>query len=216
LWADNKAELDDLKTLNPETAENDRRELLQRFTEIVGKCSDGNLRKITTVEVRAEQQARVTLGQRQVIETARNTLQPDRPVIVPDLDKAITFAVEHCFQNESVIKDYELYEAVLQHAQGAGVDLDAMKALIASHPGLVIGLRGEVGATDHYKRELESALMIEEGKGKGLSISIAGLSERLSQPQHKAVKSLLESRDQFSALSGSSGVGKTEFVKLPP
>jgi hypothetical protein len=35
------------------------------------------------------------------------------------------------------------YEAILKHAQGKNVDLDAMKAAVACHPGLVCGRAGE-------------------------------------------------------------------------
>jgi conjugative relaxase-like TrwC/TraI family protein len=214
LWDAKKAELDQLKTLDPDTAENDRRELLKRFSEIVRECSESDLRKISTAEVRAEQQARVTAEQRQTLEAIKRSARP-REIAVHDLDKSITYAIEHCFQNESVVKDYELYETVLQHAQGAGVDLAEMRAKLAIHPGLILGTHSEIGPADHYRRELESANWIREGKGKGNAILREDNNDHLSKQQRKAVKSLLESRDQFTVLSGSSGVGKTKYVIAP-
>jgi conjugative relaxase-like TrwC/TraI family protein len=211
LWDANKSALDTLKTLDPESAENDRRELLQRFTAIVQQCSDSGLRKISASQVRAEQQARVTPEQRRLLESIKDPTVRDLVGLVPDLDKSIDYAVAHCFQNASVIKTYELYEVILQHAQGAGVDLDEMRAKVAKHPGVILGLHNEIGSAEHHRQEMESTAIMNNGKGRGQSI-VAKVSDRLSDPQRVTVKSLLESRDQFTALSGSAGVGKTEFV----
>jgi hypothetical protein len=180
---------------------------------MVRECCDGRLKHISTAQVRAEQQSKVTPEQRKILESVRNSTERSEGFPLPTLAQAITYAIAHCFQNESVVKDYELYEAILQHSQGTGVDLEQMKAAVASHPGVILGTHGEVSSALHYRLELESNLWIEQVKGKGDLLPIGGKKmNRLSEPQRKAVKRLLESRDQFSALSGSAGVGKTEFV----
>jgi hypothetical protein len=214
-WDDRKDEFATLKNLNPETAELDRRKLLAEFTAIVQTSSESNLRKISTEKVRSEQRARVTPEQWQILERLKATRTPEQKVIKPDLDRSIDYAIERMFQDKCVIKTYELYAAILQHAQGLGVDLEEMKAKVAAHPGVVFGLRNEIGSAEHYRRELESWLMIEKGRGRGVAVSAHGLSERLSDLQRKAVEKLLESKEQFTALSGSSGVGKTEYVIAP-
>ncbi len=134
-WEARKDEFATLKSLDPETAEIDRRKLLAEFTAIVQTSSESNLRKISTEEVRAEQRFRVTPEQWKILETLKATRAPERQVITPDLDRSIDYAIDRLFQNESVVKMYELYEAILQHAQGLGVNLDEMKVKVARHPG---------------------------------------------------------------------------------
>jgi conjugative relaxase-like TrwC/TraI family protein len=213
LWNLNKDLLSDLRTLDPETAENDRRQVLENFREIVYASSERNLRKVSSEEVYREQQSRVTPEQRKTLEAIKATRAKDQERTVFDLDKAITYGIEHCFQNDSVVKDYELYEVILQQAQGSGVDLAEMRAKVASHPQLVRGTHSEIGAVLHYVRELESGNWIQDGKGEGIAIKCERESLlHLSKPQRNAVKSLLGCPDKFSCLSGSSGVGKTEYV----
>ena len=103
----------------------------------------------------------------------------------PDLDRSIDYAICKLFEKESVVKTYELYEAILQHAQGLGVNLEDMKARVTSHPGLVVGMRNEMGSAEHYRLELESVLTLEKGRGMGVSVSMNGVSSRLSQAQHR-------------------------------
>jgi ATP-dependent exoDNAse (exonuclease V) alpha subunit len=56
--------------------------------------------------------------------------------------------------------------------------------------------------------------MVRDGKGKGVALryNSDSTSQNLSDVQRKTVDSLLESNHQFTALSGSNGVGKTERV----
>lgn len=212
-WDALKGELDTLKSLDPDTAEQDRRAVLEHFRASVQSCSKSELKVTTTAKVRASMQARVTPEQRQTLEAVKITSHQSELINVT-LDQSIDFAIQHCFQNESVIKDYELYETVLQHAQGQGVDLPEMKAKVAIHSGVILGLHGEVGSAEHYRQERETVQRVEQGKGK----AVKGIdddpfqNERLSELQRDVVKSLVESRDRFTALSGSAGVGKTEFV----
>jgi hypothetical protein len=211
LWELNKEELDALRCLDPVTAEQDRIVLLRKFTAIVTEANVTQ-KKITTPEALAEQQQRVTRQQRFLMEQVKTRRTPTAPVI-PTLDDSITFAISHCFQNSTIVKGYELYQAILQHAQGLGVDLEEMKQKTALHEGLV-WVGGEVTTLEHFQRELESILWVQEGKGEGIEILSKGLSEKLNTAQRKAVESLLACKDQFSALNGAAGVGKSEFVTV--
>jgi DNA replication protein DnaC len=213
LWSANKSELDSLKQLDPETAETDRREVLERFRKMVQECSNARLKKITTPEVIAQQQALVTPEQRQILNTLKMSL--GTKLEPKSLDRGISHAIEHCFQKESVVKDYELYETVLQYMQGSGVNLEEMRAKIVKDPRLVIAARNEVAAADHYRKEFEVKAMIERGRGRGNKVDMINLKNDLSDQQRAAVKRTLESVDQFTALSGSAGVGKTEYFIAP-
>ena len=211
-WDATKSTLDGLKTLDPETAEDARRTIVEEFRKAVQDCSEG-LAKTTSGEVRAEQQSRVTPEQRQVLESLKATREQGIAK-VRDLDASITYGIEHCFQQESVVKIYELYECIIQHAQGQGVDLAEMRSKVASDKRVVLGKHSEICSAAHYRQELESKLMIRDGKGKGVAMRYNAdfTSQALSDAQRKTVDSLLESKHQFTALSGSSGVGKTERV----
>ena len=212
-WDARKGEFARLKTLDSATAEAARRELLEAFAKMVRDCSDGRLSRVSTDEVRNKQRQRVTPEQWQVMDQLKATREIDRAQEhKPDLDEAIDHAIQKVFERESVIKTYELYEAIVQHAQGLGIDLEEMKARVARDPSLVMGMRQEIGSARHYQLELENVLTIDKGRGKGIAITLDGISSQLSEAQFRAVKSLLESRDQFTAVSGSAGVGKTEFV----
>src|SRR5918912_320943 len=89
-----------------------------------------------------------------------------------------------------VVKDHELYEALVKHAQGKNVDPDAMRAAVENHPGLVRS-RGEVTTLDHLRREVECILWVEAGRGKGRTFPPKGLSERLNPHQAEAMASFL-------------------------
>src|SRR5260370_5683176 len=210
LWEKNKARLDGLKTLDPEKAEDARRKILQDFTAIVREASESELEKTTAAEVQASQQSLLNEEQKaRGAEFERGLLGVESADQAQEITADIAFSIEHVFSKESVIKDYDLYEAILKHAQGKNVDLAAMKAAVACHPGLVCGRAGEVTTLEHFKRELEMILWAEEGKGSGRALSSAGISDRLNPSQRKVVEQLLQCQDQFSVLYGIHGVGKT-------
>ena len=212
-WDARKDEFDSLKNLDPATAETKRRELLAKFSGLVRSCSDGKLYETSTEEVRASQRVRVTPEQWQILERLKATLEIDHSRVCKlDLDRAIDYAIQKLFERESVIKIYELYECILDHERGLGIDPEELRSKVANRPELVFGRGNEVGSAEHYRRELENVLVLEQGRSKGITVGLERLSTRLTEAQHAALKSLLESRDQFTALSGSSGVGKTEFV----
>ena len=212
-WELRKEELGDFKKLDEDTAENERLKLLKEFTAVVKSCCRSNLHKISTEEMTARQQARVTPEQWAIMKELKSVSKKIGEQ-KPDLDQSITYGIEHSFQNESVVKVYELYECIVQHAQGLGVDLSEMRAKVAADPRVVLGKHNEICSAEHYRQEIESKLMIRDGKGKGVALRYNAdfTSQNLSDAQRKTVDSLLESKYQFTALSGSSGVGKTERV----
>jgi AAA domain/TrwC relaxase len=209
-WDSRKVELDGLKDLDPDTAETSRRKMIETFLGIVRDCCESNLLPTSTVEVRAIQQGKVTPEEMALME-ALKSCSVKITESVPTLELSISFAIEHLFQQKSVVKDYELYSAGLVHAQGAGVDLAEMRRKVAADPRVIFGKHNEVACADHYRKELEVKLWIGEGKGKGVALKYNAdfTSRNLSKAQRGVVDSLLESKDQFSALSGTSGVGKT-------
>jgi conjugative relaxase-like TrwC/TraI family protein len=210
LWEQNKAQLDGLKTLDPDKAEKARRAILSRFTAMVSRCSDPTLDCTTTEKVESQRMA--LFSEDQIARgfafasalQRRETLDRSR-----DIEVDIKYAIEHVFASKSVVKEHELYQAVLLHAQGKDVDLSHMKKLLHKDQKLVWGRGREVGPTEHYRMELENELWIEQGKGKGIAIDSRGLSEQLNDSQRNAVVQTLRCADSVAMLRGKPGVGKT-------
>jgi conjugative relaxase-like TrwC/TraI family protein len=215
-WEQIKPELAGLKSLDPEKAEANRFQILDRFTKevwaAVNESGNAGLIKITAQEVEARQRATYTAEELNRIHDLAQSLAPvQRQDQSRQIREELTHCIDHLFERRSVVKDHELYAEVLLRAQGKRVDLGAMKAAVVNHPELVC-VRGEVTTVEHLRRELESILWVEEGRGRGVSLPADGLSEKLNPSQRAAIQSLLESRDQFTALSGAAGVGKTHSV----
>jgi conjugative relaxase-like TrwC/TraI family protein len=210
MWEENRPLLQGLKRLDPEGAEAARREILVNFTKMVTKASNNRLERTNGQEVEASQQSLLSHEQRtRVFEFSAGLDQRvARQAPSRSIDRELDFCVEHLFERQSVINGHDLYETLLNTAQGKGVDLEAMRAAVAAHRSLV-SARGEVTTTAHLKREVESVLWVEEGKGAGVVFSAQGISEKLNEHQRQAITSLLECPDQFTALSAPAGTGKT-------
>ncbi len=153
VWERNKAELDGLKTLDPEKAEGARRKILDRFTAIVRNCSQDDLVQISAAEVEALQQGLLTNEQKARGLAFVASLSPRAKTVdrSRDIEADITFAIEHLFANQSVVKEYDLWKEILLHAQGKNVDIAQMKAAVRAHPGLVFGQGNEVGPADTWR-----------------------------------------------------------------
>jgi conjugative relaxase-like TrwC/TraI family protein len=210
IWEAEKGDLAPLRGLDPETAEADRRKLLLEFTRKVWRASKSDLIETTAEEVRENQRSVFNPEQLDRVMAFQSTVPgapcPDRELrsFLPDLE----FAIEHLFSRRTVVRDYELYEEVLKHAQGVRVDLEALRSAVGAHPDLAC-LRGEVTTLAHLTRELGILTMGEDGRGRGKAVLTERVSEKLSAHQAGAVRSLLGCQDQFMLLDGASGVGKT-------
>jgi hypothetical protein len=208
-WNEKKALLAGFKALDPERAEADRLKILREFTKEVWRASDGGLQEVTAAEVAAKQRAILT--EEQSARLAAFPLTAGATRDMPQnlsIEEDLRFAIDHLFTRQSVVKDYELFEALVKHAQGKNVDPDAMRAAVENHPGLVRS-RGEVTTLEHLRQGVECILWVEAGRGQGRTFRTEGLSDRLNARQAEAMASLLKCGDQFSALAGSAGVGKT-------
>jgi conjugative relaxase-like TrwC/TraI family protein len=209
-WSAKQAKLAPLRDLDPEKAEGDRKRLLWAFTETVrAAClNGGDLLETTTNDVRENQLARLTPDERLEMERLRNLTAPEGPVeALPTLAESIDFALLHLFERKSTVRDYEFYEVVLNHCQGRGVDLEEMKAGVAAHEKLHLA-QGQVATVEGLEKELLSVYYVEAGKGRGVRVPWK-INEKLNSAQRATVEKLLESVDQFTALVGLSGVGKT-------
>jgi conjugative relaxase-like TrwC/TraI family protein len=210
LWEKERPGLEAMKTLEPETSETVRREMLATFTKCVRKASTSRLQEATPEQVKALQGSVYSQDQWQrlkgYVASLEKVIVSDRS---QDIHEDIEFAIEHLFSRKSVVNQFELYTEIIKHARGKGVDINHMVARVAEHPGLVLSQAGEVTTIEHFTHSVGIIKAIEEGRGKGIAVSSVGISEQLNESQKPAVIQLLESKDRVNILSGLFGVGKT-------
>ena len=215
VWNLNKDSFAKLNELQSPEAERGklRREQLAKFTSLLHARGvfDGNLVETTTAEVIANQLAILTPEQRYRLTSFKHQ-EPIQQQEVASLEEAIEFAIDHVFTRKSVVTAPELYETIVQAAQGTGVDLERMKELLEIHPELRL-VRGEYTTKTHLARELEIVEWMNDGRGRGIKLEWDGDAGELSRSQENAVRKLAGSDDQFQILVGRAGVGKTRGLK---
>jgi hypothetical protein len=212
IWEAEKHELGGLKGLDPEKAAADRQAFLDAFSDKVQRAAEKGLYKTTSEKVAARQRDVFNEEQWQRVIGFKETLSPHLASEVSrDFRPDLEFAIGDLFTRRSVVKDFELFEAVLKHAQGKDIDLDELRAAVANHEGLACA-RGEVTTLEHLRREVEALTWIHEGRGQGRALPVDQAPEHLTAHQAEAYKSLLECPDQFAALKGLSGVGKSTML----
>lgn len=186
--------------------------ILGAFRNLVRECSDGGEIEATT--------AAMIEAQRQLINPEDLHRLQNLPRVPPpvnangvarvDMMESVTFAIDHLFERLSVVRDCEVYAAVLSHAQGSNVDLDLLKWLVENHPTLI--RRGDEFTTRlHLDRETQTNLWVQQGKGQGVRFQPQP-NPNLSVDQLRAVNELLACPDQFTALIGRAGSGKSYAV----
>jgi conjugative relaxase-like TrwC/TraI family protein len=216
LWEQNKASFARLNELQSTDAQRGklRQDQLQKFKGLIRSpfVYDGRLAETTTDAVLADQLALLNPEQRDRIISFKSERGIPQPKTA-GLEEAIEFTILHCFERQSVVKDFELHEQIVLAAQGSGVDLARMKELLAGDSELIRSQYGEYTTKTHLVQELEMVRCIENGKERGVTLSSSlPISDDLSRNQALAVRKILECRDQFSLLLGKAGTGKTRSL----
>ena len=211
-WTEEKKIVQALKM--PEISDDSRRKMLAAFGSLVTSHCDQVMHKISDEQVAEKQLDVYTLDERGQIKTFVVSLDPvRRQELAWDARRDVEFAVAHMFEQQTVVKVYDLYEAIVMHAKDHLVDLEAMKAAVLHHLELVHGLGEQITTLTHYRREVESLKWIAQGRGRGVHIKPDNVTlDWMTPHQNKAVQKLIECQDQFSALSGVAGAGKTSKV----
>src|SRR6202045_3805193 len=148
--------------------------MLAAFGSLVTSHCDQVMHKISDEQVAEKQLDVYTLGERGQIKTCVMSLDPvRRQELAWDARRDVEFAVAHMFEQQTVVKVYDLYEAIVMHAKDHLVDLEAMKAAVLHHPELVHGLGGQITTLTHYRREGETLKWITRRAGLGVRLTRA-------------------------------------------
>jgi hypothetical protein len=192
-------------------------EAFDRMVTLVRSCSDGGLKETTTAEVLSAQRASLSPQQRLALDTFVGRVEVGHEQIAaetPTLAEAISHALEHCFERESVRKAPDVWEETIRHGRGASFDIAALKAefnrLASGNQSKLVAVGDELTTTLHLEREIALLSAVESGR---CGVAPAHLhfvpSSQLNTEQREAVMGLVESRDRWNALIGDAGTGKT-------
>jgi conjugative relaxase-like TrwC/TraI family protein len=201
-----------------------RQEFMQQFLTTVRQASNSSLYETTTPEVINDQWNGLTEKQQKELEYIANENLNKVDCKVKgkihnwnqSVENATFFAKEHHFERQSVIKDYIFKETVLNSVCGQGYELEDIESQLQRQldDNKIIAVEDELASVEHWEWEKELLSDIQDGKDtfdKGI-FSGFRLSTQLSSEQSEAVKQLLDSPDQFCALIGKAGTGKTFSV----
>ena len=195
------------------------------YLKIIGMSSNSGLIEATTPDVIENQKKSLSEEQLQRLEnilTISQKLEMDiqngktkfkSPAVLLD---SMEFSRKHNFERKTVIQDYEYYTSVLTHSIGRGTDLDQMKNYLQYQleDNQLIKIKDEIATKEHLEQELNIIEWVKEGENKFPNIRIVEFipSDLLNREQRNAVTELVLSKDQFNALIGKAGTGKTFTV----
>jgi ATP-dependent exoDNAse (exonuclease V) alpha subunit len=127
-----------------------------------------------------------------------------------DPDVHVRFAIEHLFERLSVVRGSQVLSEALIHAKAAILDPGALKRAFLSCEGLIFR-ESQITTTEHLDREKELVAWID-AKPKGVALPVLKEECALSFHQKRAINGLLCSSEQFNALSGKAGTGKSRSI----
>jgi conjugative relaxase-like TrwC/TraI family protein len=198
-----------------------RKEFMQQFLNTVRNASNSSLHETTTPQVINDQWNGLSEEQQSTLNSVLNETahkvefnrKGKAHNLYQNLEEATFYAKEHHFERQSVIKDYTFKETVLNSVCGQGYELQNIESQLQKQldDNKIIAVQNELAAVEHWEREKKLLSNIERGRnvfGKDI-FSEFDLSAKLNLEQSKAVKQLLKSPDQFYALVGKAGTGKT-------
>ncbi len=130
---------------------------------------------------------------------------------------AMAFAVEHCFERNSVVSARALLTAALKRGVGE-VSVEGVTAELGGHGLLLKDHEGQRLATTRGAIEEERQLLRFAREGRGTYRPLGGYGVDLGDSgldagQQRAAELLLGSRDTVTLLRGAAGTGKTTLMR---
>lgn len=186
---------------------------------LVRETRDDELLEISTHEVQNHQRAQLTPEEAQLLRHTKEKAER-RGVIRKQMSarQAIQFSKEHLFERSSVVHDYELLSAALEHGRGQ-VSLDKLKEelQIQQKRGDLVVANGRVATRESIDREARAIAIVNRGTGRferlGGKDHQYFASTVLTEEQNAAVEYILNSKDMVTCLQGAAGTGKTETLR---
>lgn len=176
---------------------------------------DSRRRKIkdsTAERLRPEWEKQMSLEERKALDELRNVREVQMDKF--DASTAVIWAEEHLFERRSVVNDYLLLSAALEHSRGENFSPDdLMRAMEARKYERYAGTR-KITTKEVLNCELEIVFAAQDGKKKTYPFNKDYVPEQsLSREQAGAVKQILNSRDQITLFCGAAGTGKSFALK---
>jgi conjugative relaxase-like TrwC/TraI family protein len=198
---------------------NHREPTANEIAVLVRETRSDKLDEISTAQVRAKQQERLTPEFRQEIEAVREAAadrSPDRPEPTDNVH-SLHYALDHVFERVSVACEHEILETALEHGRGrvSVAELrDSLRAM--ENSGEVLRSGPELATRGSLQRECEMIDMINAGLGEYDRLGgdrVPAPSKTLSDEQNQAVAFVLDSRDFAVNVQGAAGTGKTAMLR---
>ena len=189
-----------------------------RKAELGAKTRSKKEKELTPGELREAWHDQLSASERAALARAESKAMPQAREVTPR--EAAVFAVDHCFEQYSVVPERELLRVGLLHGMGF-VSQTQLSRELAGRGVFVQDIDGRRMATTEalQAEEDDIARFAYAGCGLmpaavvpvGLNRSLEGGKE-LSAEQWRAVTGLLASEDRVNLLEGPAGAGKTSLL----
>lgn len=202
------------------TAKNGRRPTDNEVAVLVRESRADKLLEISTEEVRARQNARLSPEEAQTLTQLRKTAleaAARSAEAQADASPSLLYAQEHIFERISVASDHELLTETLRHGRGQ-VGLGQAKGALhlEESAGRMLRSGSEIATRESLDRERQMIAAVNRGMGGferlgGNRQFVA--SDRLRPEQKQAIEFVLGSRDRAVNIRGAAGTGKTATLQ---
>jgi conjugative relaxase-like TrwC/TraI family protein len=171
-------------------------------------------KQISKAELQDLWQQRVSPAERLAIHAAIRSAVSTGPRIADA--KAMDFAIQHCYEQASIVSDKELLRQALRYGFG-DVDVDAVKKELLRGEFIKEQANGREWFTtkDVLAEEKRLIKFVQSGRGefRAFRESHDFQNEQLSDEQRNAVLHVLRSTDRVIAIRGGAGTGKTTMMR---
>lgn len=136
---------------------------------------------------------------------------PDKPALV---NLCIDKAILHCFERRSVVNTADLAETVLKQNYGHDISKKDVINQLKTRPELIFDdTMSRVGTKKELAREEDMINIINSSKLTSYPLNDAVVtSPLLGSDQNKALLGVMKSTDQFIAIRGAAGSGKSKLI----
>jgi conjugative relaxase-like TrwC/TraI family protein len=176
---------------------------------------EGKRRGLTQDDLRAAWNARLTEEERVALSKVRPQKGQGAGRRITAVE-AVTYALDKRFAKNSVVPANALIQEALRVGVGQ-LTPDTVRQEMLRRDLLVREVKGELLCTSLEALAEEVALIsfVRGGRGRMAPLAQPGwkIPDYFSAEQQRAVRHALESKDQFVAIQGKAGVGKTTTLK---